>query len=229
MTSCNPPEKDLLIKTYGTISLYQIGKSNLSEFSEFVFKMYSHHYLKKHQWLPDTQELEYMKHSDINQFEDSVYFGFRNSKQELLGTIKATKRTNDIVFPIENEFNISIEQIIEKENLEVNKIWHLGRLAIDSNVLRSQNLSLTSRQMLRVLLIHSLGIISYNPNSLMIAESDVLIYQIFRDLGIEMQIVGELRDCLGSPTYPVILTSENIEKWLEENFLEKEEQQKILI
>lgn len=223
------PQDDFLIRKFGAISLYQIGRKNLSELSQFVFKMYSHHYFKKYQWLPDDRELEHMIHGDINQFEDSVYFGFRNSKQELLGTIKATKRTNNIVFPIEYEFNISIEQIIEKESLEVNEIWHLGRLAIDSNALRLQSSSFTSRQMLRILLIHSLGVINYNPNSLMIAESDVLIYQIFQDLGINMQIVGELRDCLGSPTYPVILTSDNMKKWLEKNFLEKEERQKFFI
>ena len=43
------------------------------------------------------------------------------------------------------------------------------------------------------------------------------IYEIFHSLGINMQIVGEIRHCLGSPTYPVIVTGEDIHNWLLEN------------
>lgn len=218
---------DFLINKFESIDLYQIGRNNLVELSQFVFKMYAYHYFKKYQWSPNIQELKGMIESDKNQFDDSVYFGFKNSKQELLGTIKATKRTEKVVFPIEYEFNIDIEETIKKENLKVNEIWHLGRLAIDSNSLRSQNSPLTSRKMLQQLLINSLQIINYKPNNLMIAEADVLIYQIFQELGINMQIIGESRHCLGSPTYPVILTSENIKEWLKENSIEKRELEEI--
>ncbi|WP_062053427.1 hypothetical protein [Aquimarina longa] len=217
----NQPKDDCLIENFDTINLYQVGKTNLSEFSEFVFEMYSYHYLKKYDWLPNTKELEEMKQSDYNHFDDSVYFGFRSSKQKFLGTIKATKRSNKKTFPIEYEFNIDIERIISQKNLKVDEVWHLGRLAIDSIVLRAQNSTLTSMQMVRLLLIHSLRVINHKPNSLMIAESDVLIHQIFQDLGIHMEIVGKVKECLGSPTYPVIFTGENIDKWLKNNPIEQ--------
>lgn len=217
----NPPDDDLLIRKYETISLYQIGRSNISELSEFVFKMYSFHYLKKYQWSSSIRELESMRQSDMDHFDESVYFGFRNSKQELLGTIKATKRTENIIFPIEYEFDIDIEKTIEKENLRVDEVWHLGRLAIDSNLLRLQNTSIQSKRMLQLLLIHSLSVINHQPNNLMIAESDVLIHKTFQDLGLDMQIIGDRKNCLGSPTYPVILKFENMDKWLDENSMQE--------
>lgn len=213
-------DEDKCISSHSSVALYQIGRNNLSIFSQFVFEMYSYHYFKKYQWYPTIHDLYKMQQSDQDQFDTSVYFGYKNSSQQILGTIKATRKKNDIKFPIEYEFNVNINEIIKEKALEVNEVWHLGRLAIDSNSLRNQKLPITSRQMLKFLLIHSLSVINHQPNSLMIAESDVLIYEIFHDLGINMQIVGELRHCLGSPTYPVIVTGEDINCWLQKNTIQ---------
>lgn len=213
----NKPQQDILISAHDSVSLYQIGQNNLANFSQFVFDMYSYHYFKKYQWYPTIHDLYKMQQSDQEQFNNSVYFGYKNEQQQILGTIKATRKNDDIKFPIEYEFEVDLKQIIKEKKLEVNEIWHLGRLAIDSNTMRSQKLPITSRQMFKYLLIHSLGVINQHPNSLMIAESDVLIYEIFHSLGINMQIVGEIRHCLGSPTYPVIVTGKDIHNWLLEN------------
>lgn len=213
----NQPSQDACISMHDSVALYQIGRNNLSKFSQFVFEMYSYHYFKKYQWYPTIHDLYKMQQSDYEQFDQSVYFGYKNSKQQILGTIKATRGDENISFPIEYEFNVDINQVIKEKNLKVNEVWHLGRLAIDSNTLRAQKLPIASKQMLRLLLINSLSVINHQPNNLMIAESDVLIYEIFHNLGINMQIVGELRHCLGSPTYPVIVTGEDIDNWLKKN------------
>lgn len=208
---------DRCITEYGSMALYQIGKNKLPKFSQFVFEMYAYHYFKKYQWYPTVHDLYRMQHSDEEQFGQSVYFAYKSSDQQILGTIKATRKVEDISFPIEYEFNVDLQQVIEEKKLMVNEIWHLGRLAIDANTIRTQKLPITSRQMLRYLLMHSLSVINQHPDNLMIAESDVLIYEIFHDLGINMQIVGELRHCLGSPTYPVIVTGEDITQWIKQN------------
>lgn len=213
----NQPSQDVCISMHDSVALYQIGRNNLSKFSQFVFEMYSYHYFKKYQWYPTIHDLYKMQQSDNEQFDQSVYFGYKNSEQQILGTIKATRGDENISFPIEYEFNVDINQVIEEKKLKVNEVWHLGRLAIDSNTLRAQKLPIASRQMLRLLLINSLSVINHQPNNLMIAESDVLIYEIFHNLGINMQVVGELRHCLGSPTYPVIVTGEDIDSWLKKN------------
>jgi hypothetical protein len=211
------PSQDVCISVHDPIALYQIGRSNLPKFSQFVFEMYSYHYFKKYQWYPTIHDLYKMQQSDQEQFDHSVYFGYKNAQQQILGTIKATRRKKNIKFPIEYEFNVNIDDVIKEKNLQVEEVWHLGRLAIDSNTLRSQESPINSREMLRLLLVKSLGVINHQPNNLMIAESDVLIYEIFHSMGINMQIVGDLRHCLGSPTYPVIVTGEDINQWLQQN------------
>ena len=211
------PSQDLCITMHDSVALYRIGHNNLPKFSQFVFEMYSYHYFKKYQWYPTIHDLYKMQQSDSEQFANSVYFGYKNTQQQILGTIKATRREKEIKFPIEYEFNVNIDQVIEEKELEVQDIWHLGRLAIDSNTLRGEKLPVNSREMLRLLLVNSLTVINHQPNNLMIAESDVLIYEIFHSMGINMQIVGELRHCLGSPTYPVIVTGDDINLWLQKN------------
>lgn len=211
------PSQDVCISVHDPIALYQIGRSNLPKFSQFVFEMYSYHYFKKYQWYPTIHDLYKMQQSDQEQFDHSVYFGYKNAQQQILGTIKATRRKKNIKFPIEYEFNVNIDDVIKEKNLQVEEVWHLGRLAIDSNTLRSQESPINSREMLRLLLVKSLGVINHQPHNLMIAESDVLIYEIFHSMGINMQIVGDLRHCLGSPTYPVIVTGEDIDQWLQQN------------
>ncbi|MDY8137853.1 hypothetical protein [Aquimarina sp. 2201CG5-10] len=216
------PLTDVYITSYQGVSLYNIGKQNLSEFSDFVFKQYAYHYFKKYSWYPSSGDHLNMRKSDEEQFKNSVYFGFRSSQQNLLGTIKATRKREGILFPIEYEFNIDIENVIKKVGLQVNEIWHLGRLAINSEEIRKQQLPITSREVLRYLLLHSFEVINQQPDSLIIAESDVLIYKIFRELGVNMQIIGDLKECLGSPTYPVIIT--DIGKWIKENTINKLEE-----
>lgn len=221
MTLFNPHQtKDQLIRRFDGLNLYQIGSQQLSNFSQFVFDIYNRHYLKKYQWSSTTQELSKMQDSDRQQFNHSIYFGFKDLQQIFLGTIKATKKQENIDFPIEYEFNIDLDTVCQEKALVVDDIWHLGRLAIDSETLRNKNLPIQSRQMLHLLLHYSLTYINEKPNNLMIAESDVLIYEIFHELGLNMQIVGAVQDCLGSPTYPVIITGEDISTWLHNNSID---------
>lgn len=215
MVKINQLVEDKYVASYDGLSLYQIGKQNLFEFSDYVFGLYAYHYFKKYSWYPSPDDHLNMRKSDQEQFEDSVYFGFKGACQNLLGTIKATRKRKDVLFPIEYEFNINVENIINQRELKVNEVWHLGRLAIDSKEVKKQQLQISSRQIIRYLLIHSFEVINLTPDNLIIAESDVLIYKIFRELGVNMQIVGDVKECLGSPTYPVIIT--DIGKWIEEN------------
>ncbi len=210
----NLQEKDSLIAVIDTIQLYQIGSENLKEFSQFVYKMYAHHYKKKYKWIPREEDLISMEKSDREQFNSSVYFGYKSRENLLIGTIKATLKKENIIFPIEYEFGIDIKQIIKEKELEIEEVWHLGRLAIDSERLKKENTTLTSREILKNLLLHSLRVIGENDKSLMIAESDVLIHEIFKELGLEMKIIGAQKECLGSPTYPVMLTGIEINNWL---------------
>ena len=221
MLLMNRHQKDQFVRQFGSLSLYQVGRENLPEFSKFVFDIYKKHYWKKYQWMPSAKELLEMQQSDASQFKNSVYFGFKNANQELLGTIKATQKVGNLRFPIEYEFGIDLKTICEKRGEPVHEIWHLGRLAIHSESLLRQGASLSSKQLFRLLLHYSLTCTNKSIHNLVIAESDVLIYQLFKDIGISMEIVGDVKNCLGSPTYPVIMTGKVIRNWLEANPVEK--------
>ncbi|CAM1345507.1 hypothetical protein [Tenacibaculum amylolyticum] len=206
-------EEDQLLAVYNNIYLYKIGYSNLKEFSNFVFQKYAYHYNKKYGWEPEEIVAEEMYKSDVDQFKDSVYLGFRDIHGRLLGTIKVSER-NHQKFSIEKDFDIVVDELITTLDFPVNSIWHLGRLAIASDVLKANHPDISSRQVIQHLLIHSLQYIASDPEGLMLAESDVLIHKIFDELGLYMEIIGEKKEFLGSPTYPVLLTSKTIRKWL---------------
>lgn len=221
MLLMNRHQEDQLVNQFGDLNLYQVGRKRLPEFSKFVFNIYKKHYWKKYQWMPSANELLEMQQSDAIQFKNSVYFGFKNANQELLGTIKATQKIGNLRFPIESEFGIDLKQICKKIGEPVDEIWHLGRLAIHSERLLNQEKNLSSKQLFRLLLHYSLTCTNKSIGNLVIAESDVLIYQLFKDIGIPMKIVGAVKNCLGSPTYPVVMTGKVIRDWLEANPVEK--------
>ena len=213
------PLRDKIITSYNNCYLHQIGSENLQDFSQFVFQQYAYHYTKKYQWSPSAKEAEEMEQEDLQYLNNAVYFGFKNSNQELLGTIKATLKDESITFPFEQDFGISLESIIHQKQVSVDEIWHLGRFAIDSKKIRAQGLPIKAKELLKILLIYAFKVITRKPNGLMIAESDVLIYKLFHELGVNMQIVGNVKDFIGSPTYPVIVTGKDIEDWLAKNIL----------
>lgn len=208
----NFTKNDTLIDVYKNIYLYRVGYENLEKLSNFVFEKYAYHYQKKYDWKPNSTVKEKMFEADKNQFKDSVYLAFKSLDNRFIGTIKVSKRTSQ-KFSIEKDFNIDIDDLAHRQNFPVNTIWHLGRLAIASDILKAEYTA-SSKELIKILLIHSLSYIAIDENNLMLAESDVLIHEIFSDLGVYMEIIGEKKEFLGSPTYPVILTSKSIRKWL---------------
>lgn len=211
----NSPSTDECILSDRNMSLYRIGLGRLSEFTKFVFDMYSRHYSKHYQWVATEHDLQLMRESDFQHFPNSVYLAFHCEQHQILGTIKATRKNTEFKFPFDSEFKVDIDQMIRERNLVPQEIWHLGRLAIDSNRLRKEGIPISSREMIRLLLSESFAVIAQDPSNLMIAESDILVYEMLIDMGINMQIVGDLRYCLGSPTYPVVVTGEDLQSWLQ--------------
>lgn len=207
---------DKLIAVYKNIYLYKVGYNSLDVFSDFVFQKYAYHYKKKYNWQPEISVKEEMLKSDLDQFKDSSYFAFKGIDDNFLGTIKVSKR-GEQQFSIEKDFDLNIDEFIKEQDFKIDNIWHLGRLAIASDKLRLNYPEITSKQIIKELLLVSLSYIAKNPNDLMLAESDVLIHKIFGELGVHMEIIGKQKNFLGSPTYPVMLRASSIRKWLSSN------------
>lgn len=204
------------------VSLYKIGLSNLSQFSKFVFQQYAYHYSKKYQWEPSSDEQVEMENRDQMHYGSATYFGFKNQRNELLGTIKITRKEHGFTFPFEHDFDLKLEEVMAAKNIEANHVWHLGRFAIHSKKMREEGLTTPPRELLRLLLIHAFRVMNSQQKNIIIAESDVLIYHLFHELGINMQTAGDAKHFVGSPTYPVILTGTDIQYWLETNLIHEE-------
>ena len=213
------PVHDQFITNYKGLNLYQIGYYNLTNFSQYVFQQYAYHFKKKHQWQPAVEDFLEIQQKDEADANHATYFAFKNAYQDIIGTIKTTLKNDQLTFPIETDFNISIPELIDAHNLDVSQVWHLGRFAVDTKTLRKNSLDISGKELMKQLLIHSFEEMYDEGYGLMVAESDVLIYSIFHELGINMQIVGEAKDYVGSPTYPVIVTGEDMADWLSKNAL----------
>lgn len=202
------------MSSYKSINMFQVGIESLEEFSTFVFDMYAYHYIRKHGWSPDKSDLDEMIAADTEHFSKSFYLAYRDEKGQIMGTLKATYKDESIIFPIEKDFNLNLEEEVNKRGIYTNTFWHFGRLAINSKELRKQHTDIGSREVFRELFICGFKMVSYAAGNHMVAESDALIYDLFHEMGINMQTLGEAKYYLGSPTYPVIITSEDILSWL---------------
>ncbi|WP_231372777.1 hypothetical protein [Aureivirga sp. CE67] len=194
------------------ITFQKIQKNELNQFTEFVFKSYSFHYNKKYKWRSTSKDLEEMKYQDKLYFDNSFYVKCSYENQ-IIGTMKISLQKSQ-QFPIEYEFGIDLEELIQKKEISNPKIWHLGRLAIDTKFIKNNNLPITSKKIICSLLNLCLLQTKKYEQSIIIAESDNLIFQIFHEIGLEMEIVGDIQNCLGSPTYPVFISQEKISNWL---------------
>lgn len=206
-------KENKLVAVYKRLYVYQIGYTDLENFSSFVYNKYAYHYQKKYNWNPNSSIKTAMYATDKEQFKTGFYFGIKTINDEFIGTMKVSKRTTEKL-SIEKDFDISIPYFIKNLDFPVHNIWHLGRLAVASELLRTQYTSVSSKDIIKNLLLHTLSYIAQNPFDIMFAESDVLIHKIFDELGLYMEIIGDKKEFLGSPTYPVMLTSKTIRKWL---------------
>ncbi len=206
-------KNDRLVEVYKGMYLYKIGSKNIESFSNFVYEKYVYHYHKKYNWNPEESVQKEMNKADANQYENSVYYGFRDAEGNFLGTMKVGKKGNEEL-SIEKDFNIQLDELITKLDFSVGNVWHLGRLAIASEILKRDFPLVSSKEVIQNLLLHSLSHIAKNDDDIMLAESDVLIHKIFDELGLHMEIIGEKKYFLGSPTYPVMLTAKTIQNWL---------------
>ena len=212
-----------LLKKYNELSLYQIGKTELSEFSRYVFQQYAYHYHKKYDWEAPASQLVEMQLEDQECFDHAHFFGFRTAQGKLVGSMKITQKAPEMLLPIEEDFQLDLNELIRKRDLKANAIWHLGRFAVDTNELRTKKIGIASKEVLRLLLIHAFEKMDKDGNDLLVAESDVLIYKLFHSLGINMQLVGEAKMYIGSPTYPVMITGQDIKQWLAMNTASEDE------
>jgi len=152
--------------------------------------------------------MEIMKVEDLAHFEYGHFFELLNENKKTIGTAKITLKQDFFPFPIERNFGVDIKKACNYLGFEPDEIWHFGRLAIDST---KTNRSIKA---LNTLLYHSLSIASRKPNNIVVAECDAQVCRKLEIIGINAIKAGLPLDYIGSMTFPIIVTAENIREYL---------------
>jgi hypothetical protein len=101
-------QEDRFLKTQDDIFVYQVCEQNLESFSRFVFGVYEKECYKMYRLRLTDEDLHYMIQEDKRLFKNSVFIVVKSIKGEMLATMRLTHKSDDsIVFPIEQQFDIS--------------------------------------------------------------------------------------------------------------------------
>lgn len=134
---------------------------------------------------------------ELDFFENAFYYAIL-ADDNILGTIRAVKWNHTTTLPMEEIYEISVDDVLK--NYNSNKtIWHIGRFAIDSKAHHNLN-----SQLLKMLLMYAIKPICQNQNSIALAECDTRLLKIINKLGIKTKILAEPVLYLGSETVPIL-------------------------
>lgn len=145
-------------------------------------------------------------------------YAIYNCKRKLIGVIRAMEWNKRDKLPIEMDFNIDLADFITHLSPVPNKVWHIGRFAIDQEELIVDKY-LKSRRItiLKLLLISAFKHVADDNDSIAIAECDSKLFEKLKLFNICSEILGEPKKCLGSLTLPIYNTSAGIKKFVESN------------
>ncbi|HAS46381.1 MAG TPA: hypothetical protein DCS93_38225 [Microscillaceae bacterium] len=202
-----------LVRKFSKVNLYKIGWSELPQYTQFVFDIYRNTVTDEKPWDLTQEDLATMYREDQTYFPHSVYFGFMNSNYELVGTMKATQKTDLVLLPAEVEYGIDIKQLSKAFHTNPDNIWHCGRLAVNKQ--KAKIAGVGSRSLFLELLFQSFQHITRRPGAIFLAEADKRVYDLFHLVGVPMQQIAKGKTYLGSETYPVVISHEGMLAWLE--------------
>lgn len=209
---------DTLLKTTENLIIYQVGTDNVKEFTQFVYGVYAKDYKQKYGWEASQEELLEMMSEDQFYSPNAYFVAIKSLSGKTLGTVRLTKKASkDIVFPIEKEFGIDVQELYDLEGNAPNDIWHCGRLAIDKDALKEENIQMNSIKLLKALLEY-VGIVNTQKQyNVLTIEADESCYKLLKVLGTNIQIVGDGKEYLGSMTYPAAVFYKDAKVWCDKH------------
>lgn len=192
--------------------------NEIQAFSRFVFNVYRSTYLEQYNWIPESTTQQLLEEEDLQYAPDSKFFACCTRNLEIIGTCRITKKNNYFTFPIETEFDINLEELINRLSLSVKEFWHFGRLAINKELLRKYSAdSRSSIVLLKELLMTSFRIICRFESNLLIAETDSKVFRMLNQLGINVEMIGNPKNYMGSETLPTIVAASDLSHWSQLN------------
>jgi hypothetical protein len=178
-----------------------------------VLRIYYEHHLHIS---PPIEEVERCIKEDERLYPYSKFYALKTKKGQIFGTINVCLWNGEEKLAIEEEYNLDIKQLIKNRGLNPPEIWHIGRFAIDRQLI-NQNEVLKAQQgfYFKLLLTCALVHICTNPNNLMIAECDTKLQRALMAIDIFCEKLSEGHFVLGSQALPVINTGAGLSVFLQ--------------
>ncbi|WP_319229237.1 hypothetical protein [Draconibacterium orientale] len=200
-----------LVEDFGYFSLKRIIDANdLRELNMFVLYNYYNHHLK-HGLYPE-HELVQMINEDSEAFSHSLYYVICDSNNELVGSIKLQEWDHKKLLCIQYEFDVDLFHFIDNLDNTPNKVFHIGRFAIDQEKIKS-NKELRKRRLtiLKLLMYHALLPVMANSSNIFFCECDEKLCSKLNLMGVYPEIIGKPKLCMGSMTIPIYCDNSRIQ------------------
>lgn len=207
---------DILLNEFKHFSLWLLSKKSLSELSKFIIYVNNKVHLKTD--MVSYPELIKTRKYDLENYANSFFYAIKNSSNEIVGTIKAQKWDGINRLPIEEDFGIEVSNFLETLERKPKEVWHIGRLAIDQEKIKTDRYLRQNRiTILKLLLTISLQHITSNSTNIFIAESDKKLFDKLKLLGINSLKLGASKYYLGSETVPIYNNAQGVIKFVDDH------------
>lgn len=184
--------------------LNQIAKSEILNMVHFVVSENYKHHAADEAAAEYGSEIEAVHEEELAYYENSEVFVAKDTAGSILGTIRVLKWNQKDELPIQKIFDI--DPMDHLRDMEVNDIFHFGRLAIKKEG--------PSLQLFKKLIVSAIIPVCQHPGNVAFAECDAKLLKVLALLGIEMTAIGEPIEYLGSETIPVMIKCESLVTFL---------------
>lgn len=190
-----------------TIELQYFKQHTMPELSRFVTEVY----FNNPRFNFDCSE-EFLYQEIL--FEDVFYKNFsttivaKDNSDQIEMTFKLICKEKDVLLPIEREFNVDLQELLNRFDIPGGTIMELSRFASKKN-----HGSLFIR-MLR----STAKMYKDEKNILVVACADEKVRWNFKRMGIQIQDVAAPKTYLGSVTYPIAVKADTLwnNRWFQE-------------
>ncbi|MCC6275038.1 MAG: hypothetical protein IT569_04215 [Leptospiraceae bacterium] len=219
-------EKSYFIEEIEGLELWRLGNDDISQFNDFVFRVYSEAF-QNEGIIPFT-------HADIA-YQSSLYFnktkvcGIKHPSGTLLGTwglVLKNLEIDSFPLPIEINYKLSVNEILNamKSNTDSIKFMFNGwRTAIDKDAMERLNIPKQKSIFIFDYLLRGLtrDFAGESNSYLGVSEMEMLVFKYHRRVGIPWVILGKPINYWGRDRYPCGFQMGIFEEYLKINHPER--------
>lgn len=201
---------DKFITFYDKYTIWQLSEDSLHELAGFVVRENYKHLSNSRPNIHFDAEVEAVYREEVRYFNHSRIFVAKNSENNIIGAIRLMLWDGRETLPIQSLFGIQCLNDISPDD-SCSAIWHIGRLAVNTDIGRHGLLLFKS------LLLYAMYPICNRKKGIVFAECDSKLLRTMKLMGIRVHSLGNGIEYLGSETIPVYSTYDDLVGFFREN------------